>query len=202
MEKKLERDEQHKMIAGVCAGLADYFSVDVTIIRAIFVISLVLHGASILPYIILWIVMPKRITYRFDAGYRPGVDYTVPPQNGPVDYSVPNSPFNNTTDSPYTVRPKRKSGAGLVVGMALIAFGAFFLLENFDLLPDWDFGKLWPVVLVAMGALLIFSPKNEKPWEKADWNANTAEPEAETKAEEKPAEEQSEDKTTDNPATE
>jgi phage shock protein C len=189
MEKKLERDEQHKMIAGVCAGLADYFSVDVTVIRAIFVISLVLHGASILPYIILWIVMPKRITYRFDTGYRPGVDYTVP-----------NNPFNNTTDGP--VRPKRKSGAGLVVGMALIAFGAFFLLENFDLLPDWDFGKLWPVVLVAMGALLIFSPKNEKPWKKADWNANTAESEAEAKTEEKSAEEQSEDKTTDNPPTE
>lgn len=194
MEKKLERDEQHKMIAGVCAGLANYFDVDITIVRGIFVISMILHGVGVLPYIILWIIMPKKITYRFDTGFKPGVDYTMPPQNGPVDYSIPNNPFGHAAGSPY-VQPKKKSGAGLVVGMALVAFGAFFLLENFDLLPDWDFGKLWPVVLVALGVLMIFSPKKEKPWEQTDW-ATAHEPATETKTEDKP-----EDKTTDTPPT-
>ena len=84
MERKLERDEQHKMIAGVCAGLANYLNIDVTVIRAIFLVSLVLHGCGILPYIVLWIVMPKRITYYFNTpGFDPTVDYTVPPQSGP-----------------------------------------------------------------------------------------------------------------------
>lgn len=196
MEKKLERDEQHKMIAGVCAGLANYFDVDITLVRGIFVISMILHGVGLLPYIILWIIMPKKITYRFDTGFKPGVDYTVPPQNGPADYNIPNNPFGNPSAGSY-MQPKKKSGAGLVVGMALVAFGAFFLLENFDLLPDWDFGKLWPVVLVALGVLMIFSPKKEKPWEQPDWNATTqepAKPETETKTEEK-----AEDNTTDTP---
>lgn len=191
MERKLERDEQHKMIAGVCAGLANYLNIDITIIRAIFVLSLILHGCGILPYIVLWIVMPKRITYHFNTpGFNPTVDYTVPPQNGPVDYNIPNNPFGNTGNAPFA--PKTKSNAGMIMGLALIAFGGFFLLDNFDLLPNWDFDRLWPVVFIVIGALLLFSRREEKPWEKPDWNA-TAEPVTETKTE---------DKTADTPPTE
>ncbi|GAA4095460.1 PspC domain-containing protein [Mucilaginibacter panaciglaebae] len=183
MERKLERDQQHKMIAGVCAGLANYLNIDVTVIRAIFLVSLVLHGCGILPYIILWIVMPKRIAYPFNApGFDPTVDYTVPPQTGPVDYMVPNSPFSNAGDMPFA--PKRKSNAGMVVGLALVAFGTFFLLDNFDLLPNWEFDRLWPLVLIALGALLLFSRREVKPWEKPDWNAGDK-PAAETKTEDK-----------------
>lgn len=59
MEKKLYRDEQHKSIGGVCAGLAEYFNVDVSIVRLVFVLALVLKGVGLIPYIILWIVLPK-----------------------------------------------------------------------------------------------------------------------------------------------
>ena len=41
MNKKLQRNEQNKMIAGVCSGLADYFSVDVSWVRAAFLLTLV-----------------------------------------------------------------------------------------------------------------------------------------------------------------
>lgn len=174
MEKKLERDEQHKMIAGVCAGLANYLGFDVTGVRAVFLLSLVLHGSGLIPYIILWIVMPKRSIYNFNTpGFNPGTDYTVP-NNGPVDYSVPNNPFANVKATTNT-----KSNAGIIVGLALVTFGTFFLLDNFDLLPDWDFGRLWPVIFVAMGVMLLFSRRKEQPWEKADWNT-TEEPKAET----------------------
>ena len=180
MEKKLERDEQHKMIAGVCSGLANYLSVDITIIRAVFVISMILHGSGIIPYIILWIVMPKKKFYGFgQPGFAPGVDYTVPPQNGPVDYSVP-SGFGA---APIEA-PRRKRDASIIVGLALVTFGAFFLLDNFNLLPDWDFERLWPVVLIALGVLLVFTRREAKPWEKADWQA-TEQPATEIKTEEK-----------------
>lgn len=183
MERKLERDEQHKMIAGVCAGLANYLNIDVTVIRAVFLLSLVLHGCGLVPYIILWIVMPKKITYHFNTpGFNPTVDYTVPPTDGPVDYSVPNSPFGNAGNAPFV--PKTKSNASIIIGLALVAFGAFFLLNNFDLLPDWDFERLWPVVFIAIGGLLLFSRREERPWEKADWKPGD-EPVTETKTENK-----------------
>ena len=44
MEKRLYRDELNKKVAGVCAGLADYLSIDVTIIRVIFLITLIAKG--------------------------------------------------------------------------------------------------------------------------------------------------------------
>ncbi len=60
MSKKLYRSKAKKMIAGVCGGLADYFDIDVSLVRLIFVaISLV---TAIIPmvifYIIAWIILP------------------------------------------------------------------------------------------------------------------------------------------------
>ena len=44
---------------GVCAGLADYLDVDVTIIRIAFVFSFIFAGFGLIPYIILALIMPK-----------------------------------------------------------------------------------------------------------------------------------------------
>lgn len=58
--KKLYRVEDGKMIAGVCAGLAEYFDIDVTIVRLGWVLLTVFAGAGILAYIIALIVMQKK----------------------------------------------------------------------------------------------------------------------------------------------
>ena len=57
--KRLYRDPENSVIGGVCGGLAAYFSVDPVIFRLLFVIFFFVGGASILVYIILWIVLPK-----------------------------------------------------------------------------------------------------------------------------------------------
>jgi phage shock protein C len=51
------RSANDKMFAGVCGGLAEYFGIDATIVRLIFVVA-VLSGVSPLLYVVLWIVMP------------------------------------------------------------------------------------------------------------------------------------------------
>lgn len=61
--KKLYRNPNDQMIAGVCSGLADYLGLDTTIVRLIFVLLFFLGGNGILIYIIMWIVMPIRPTY-------------------------------------------------------------------------------------------------------------------------------------------
>jgi phage shock protein C len=59
-KRRLTRSAQHKMIAGVCGGLADYFNLDVTIVRVAYVLISILSVAfpGILAYIILMFVMP------------------------------------------------------------------------------------------------------------------------------------------------
>ncbi len=57
--KKLYRARTNKMVAGVCAGLASYLNVDVTIIRIIFVAVALADGIGILIYLILAIVLPQ-----------------------------------------------------------------------------------------------------------------------------------------------
>lgn len=60
MTKRLYRSTSNRKIAGVCGGLAEYFNIDPVIVRLIAVV-LLLPGAApgLLPYIIMWIVVPK-----------------------------------------------------------------------------------------------------------------------------------------------
>lgn len=60
--KKFYRDNDNKVLGGVCSGLAAYFGVDITVIRLLFVLSVFLFGTGFLAYIILWIVAPKAET--------------------------------------------------------------------------------------------------------------------------------------------
>lgn len=59
MEKKLARSTTDRMIAGVAGGLAEYFDIDATLVRALFVIVTLLGGSGVLLYIILWVIMPE-----------------------------------------------------------------------------------------------------------------------------------------------
>lgn len=59
--KKLYRSSTNKKIAGVCGGLAEYFGIDATVIRVIFIILLLPGGLpGIIPYLILWVIMPLK----------------------------------------------------------------------------------------------------------------------------------------------
>jgi len=167
MEKKLHRDEHRKVIGGVCAGLAEYFGTDVAVIRAIFLVTLILKGFSLPIYIVLWIALPKK---GFD--FTPGVDYRVPPQDNPFmdDPKFGGQPFN---PPPFVNPPKKQaSTVGLIFGVAMILLGSVFLLNELDLMPDWDFENLWPVMLVGAGIALIVSGAKKQPWEKQNWHTN------------------------------
>ena len=58
MEKKLYRSTENKIIAGVCGGLADYFGLDATLMRIIWILLVLMAGTGLLAYIIAWILMP------------------------------------------------------------------------------------------------------------------------------------------------
>lgn len=57
---KLYRSKKNRIIAGVCGGLGEYFKVDPTLIRLLWLlISLVGAGSGIVAYIIAWIIIPE-----------------------------------------------------------------------------------------------------------------------------------------------
>jgi phage shock protein C len=60
-QKRLHRSRTEKMIGGVCGGLAEYFDVDPTVVRVVWVALAILPipGSAILAYIILWAIMPQ-----------------------------------------------------------------------------------------------------------------------------------------------
>ena len=57
--RKLMRSRVNRKIAGVCAGFAEYFDLDVTVVRVVWLIVALFGGGGILAYIIAWIVMPE-----------------------------------------------------------------------------------------------------------------------------------------------
>jgi len=57
-KKKLMRSSTDKKIAGVCAGLADYFDLDPTIVRVVWLLAVLCARTGLLLYAILWIVLP------------------------------------------------------------------------------------------------------------------------------------------------
>ena len=60
MDRKLYRAEEGKMIAGVCAGLAEYFAIDPTLVRLAWVLFCALGGSGVLAYIICALIMPSK----------------------------------------------------------------------------------------------------------------------------------------------
>ncbi|MBK6767202.1 MAG: PspC domain-containing protein [bacterium] len=54
----MRRSSQEKKIAGVCGGFGEYFSVDPTLVRVLWILAVLLGGTGLLLYLILWIVMP------------------------------------------------------------------------------------------------------------------------------------------------
>ena len=153
MKKTLQRSEQNKILAGVCSGLADYFAVDVSWVRAAFLLALFAGCSGGLIYLILWIAVPME-----------------PVGLAKVDPLVDKQP--DTEDSfPYGIKKEKHRSGRAVFGIFLIALGVFFLLDEFDIIPPWfDLGKLWPLVIIIPGILMIAKSSKKDCYNKNDFN--------------------------------
>ena len=57
--KRLYRSGRDRVLGGVCGGLGEFFSVDVVLVRLVWVLFSIIYGAGILAYIIAWIIIPR-----------------------------------------------------------------------------------------------------------------------------------------------
>ncbi|MCI0531283.1 MAG: PspC domain-containing protein [candidate division Zixibacteria bacterium] len=140
MDNRLYRSRKNAMIAGVCGGLAEYFDIDPVVVRIIFVLLVFAGGSGLIAYLIAWIIMPQAPAEN------------VPPMAEGVTGAAP-SPETGGVD------PDKRQQRTQIAGMILITVGALFL---FNSLFDWfKFWKLWPVILIIFGLLILLKNKKE-----------------------------------------
>lgn len=59
MKKRLYKSETNKILTGTCGGLGEYFNIDPTIVRLIFVIGTFFSGFGVFVYIVAALIMPS-----------------------------------------------------------------------------------------------------------------------------------------------
>lgn len=126
----------NKTIGGICAGLADYFDLDVVLIRVAFVLLLLFGGGGLLAYIILWIVIPQQPMGFTRADNKQGESINV----------------DNTTE-PGVANKSKKHNTSLIAGIVLIFIGLIILFDR--ILPYYNITDFWPLILIVIGALLL-----------------------------------------------
>ena len=146
MNRRLYRSRTDSMIGGVAAGLADYLNADPAIVRIVWAILVVVTGgAALIVYIVAWIVVPEETAVTTDA---PAAEPATDPVTGEVV-----APTGEPATSSASTRPGSSGQAGVVIGIGLVVVGAWFLLREY--LPEIDWGLIWPLVLVGIGALVV-----------------------------------------------
>jgi phage shock protein C len=150
--KRFYRSTTDKKIAGVAGGLAEYFEIDPLLVRLLFVILALAGGGGILIYLILVIITPEK---PFDP-YKPQNFSTMEnQQNNPEEQKAPEP---NLSSNP--VKPEPRNRGNLIGGLVLITLGVLFLADEF--VPNIDFGDLWPVILIVIGAGLLINSLGRK----------------------------------------
>ena len=144
---KLYRSQTDKMIAGVCGGLGHYLNIDVTLVRLFFLLLAVAGGGTgFVLYLVLWILLPYP-----EAGDMGSTD-TI--RSGADEIAAEarklGSSVRNATGS-------QNQQAGLIVGLGLILLGFIILVDKLNIwwLHWLNFGTLWPLALIAGGAVLL-----------------------------------------------
>ena len=157
--KSLCRSQKNRIIGGVAGGLAEYFDMDVVLVRLLWVLAVFIGGGGIFAYIIAWIIIPEEKTvslksrpkYRSKAapgGEMPEDDTNVPEEED-GEIIMDTAEYEEETEREQEAKARRRRNAGL----ALIALGIIFLIRQ---VSSFLFHYLWPLLFVAVGAYFLF----------------------------------------------
>ena len=145
--RKLRRNPMNRVIGGVCSGLADFFGVDVALMRIAFVIAFLFASFGFWLYIILWIVLPENGQQTTDNGQQ-----SFGQSQGQSQGQSPQSESVSVSKSESKVK-------SIFAGAFIILIGLLFLVNNF--IPiNWVW-KLWPLILVAIGVVMIVTARKK-----------------------------------------
>ena len=143
MKKKLYRSSNQKVVAGVCGGLAEYFNIDVTIIRLLWVVLIFLGGTGLPLYLIAAIIIPR------DEDSGSGDTVVMDEEGNEIHVHQ-----ENHTDSNI------QNNSSLFFGGILVIIGGLVLLDRFipfrHILRSMR-GYIWPLLLIVVGVIILLS---------------------------------------------
>ena len=157
MAKRLYRSKDDRMIWGVCGGLAQYFDIDPTIVRVIALLSIFIGSLGIWAYIILAIVVPlegSETTEPKDT-IKENVEEIKETAGGLGRELRSTLEDEGDEEEMAKTRQRRRN----ILGVILIILGIVFLLANFGLFWWFQWRILWPLVVVAIGVLIILATR-------------------------------------------
>jgi phage shock protein PspC (stress-responsive transcriptional regulator) len=131
-QKRLYKSRRNRYIDGVCGGIAEYFEVDPTIVRLLWVLITLLGGSGVILYIVAMIVMPVNPEHLIN-------------------------PFAATPGGPASTMADRRRFFGIL----LMLIGAFVLMMNLGWFAEiswWSFARtvMLPVCLILVGGLFVY----------------------------------------------
>lgn len=148
MEKRLYRIKNRQaMLGGVSQGLAEYFNIDVTLIRVVFVLLFFTPVPAFFAYFILWVVLPVKYDYGFA---------------GVGDSQAFNSTNDISQNSNFTFMSSHNQKNNLVGGAVLIILGIIFSFKTFFHINLFRYiGQMWPLILIGIGVWLIIRDRKD-----------------------------------------
>lgn len=146
IKKKLYRNKKEAIIGGVCKGLADYFEVDETLVRLIFLVLTIGAGSGILIYLVLWWITPVL----------PNETGASEENRGAEIKEFVNKVGSEAREIISEVKGGKTEHHGVnMIGVGLILIGAIVLLNR--LMPQvWGNDLMWPMVLMFVGGFILF----------------------------------------------
>jgi len=145
---RLERSATNRVIGGVCGGIAEYLAIDATLVRVFVVIAgFLTAGLGVIAYIVLLVLMPipgQPAPFVSDSAQGGGSLRPSPLQEAQT--SVGADPVARAAET-----ERRRAAFGYI----LIALGVVFFLGNVGVFRFIQWHLVWPLVLVALGALLL-----------------------------------------------
>lgn len=140
--RALHRSSTNRVIAGVAGGLGEYFDIDPTIIRIIFILLTIFGGSGILIYLVLWLIMPSE--------------------------GATSLPNDHIRKSVFEIRETVRSFAHdlrtgestnerkMWFGVIILVIGLLFLFNNFGVFGFYTLDRFWPLVVIIVGLLLLY----------------------------------------------
>jgi phage shock protein PspC (stress-responsive transcriptional regulator) len=147
MAQRLTRSTRSAILGGVAAGFAEYLDVDPVLIRLIFIVLCIAGGSGLILYVVCWLIMPREdeMAGGEAAAGAPPADRFAEEVREAGERVVDNLKRGASTP-----------GRGrMIVGAILIFLGLIFLFDQFVGLHWLSFRYLWPLLIVAVGVVLL-----------------------------------------------